>query len=136
MDYDSDITASFHKASELVKTWGEAVLPEGGTVEKSFTIEGISLWNTVSPMLAFGHLSRALSHRSQPVNLRDSCRILAKKAKRVAFDVGMPFVAGRNDCRSALHPITLTFFCIIDVCAAWWRLTSRSATSPTRMRGR
>lgn len=101
---------SFHKAAALVKIWGEATLPNGRTVEDVLTIDGISLWSVISPMLALGHIARVL--QSQPRhqgNLRDYCGRLAKKAKRLALDAVIPMVANRKDCDGWQHHPTFLF---------------------------
>lgn len=93
------LTESFHKAAGLVKAWGETTLPDGVTVEDALTIEGLSFWSAISPSLAFGHVSHALSRQSRPPGLMEPCRALVRKVRNTAFHIGMPFVAGRKACR-------------------------------------
>ena len=104
-----DMTANFHRAAELVKAWGEATLHDGGTVEDALTIGGLSFWSAVSPMLAFGHASQALSGRSSRATIKDSCRILVGKIRKTAFRVGMPIVAGRMACKGWPGPPSFLF---------------------------
>ena len=105
---NSDINVSFQRAAELVTSWGQAALPDGRTVEQSLTIEGISFWNAVSSMLAFGYLSQLLSHPPGQQASGNYRQTLAQKAKRVAFDVGMPLMAGNSGCRRwPSHPAFL-----------------------------
>ena len=94
-----DLTESFHKAAGLVKGWGETILPDGATVEDAFTIEGLSFWSAVSPSLAFGHVSKALSGLPRSPSLMESCRTLVRKVRNTSFHIRMPFVAGRKACR-------------------------------------
>lgn len=91
--------STFHKAAALVKIWGEAILPHGRTVEDVLTLDGISLWCVISPMLALGYIAPALSQPTYQSNLRDYCRTLARKAKRLARDAAIPIMGNRKGCK-------------------------------------
>lgn len=92
----SDITNSFQRAADFVRLWGESALPDGRTVEDLLTLEGISLWNVISPMLAFGHISSILSKPPQQSAARNYCRTRFQKAKLLAFDASVSIAARRK----------------------------------------
>jgi hypothetical protein len=103
----SDIRDSFERAADLVRLWGGSSLPDGKTVEELLTIEGISLWSVISPMLAFGHVSQILSKPSRQSNFNNFCRARIREAKRLAFDAAVSIAANKKGC--GCWPIQPTF---------------------------
>ena len=95
-----DITANFHKASDLVKAWGKATLPDGETVEDVLTIKGIPFWDVVSPIFAIGHISQALSHTPRQPKHKEYFRKIARNAYRLSIDAYVHCFAGARDGKS------------------------------------
>ena len=93
-----DIRNAFHKAAELVKSWGQSILPDGRTVAETFTFEGLSFWNAISPMLAFTYISPLLTSSSRQSTNGAFRQTLTQKAKHMAFDKGISVIAGTSGC--------------------------------------
>jgi hypothetical protein len=81
----NSIEASFHEAARLVKGWGEGKLPCGRSVEESLCIEGISFWDAIAPMLAFSHITPALSRPHRHGSFSRHYSALARKTKDLVF---------------------------------------------------
>ncbi|MEW6719242.1 MAG: CDP-glycerol glycerophosphotransferase family protein [Thermodesulfobacteriota bacterium] len=88
------ITANFHRSADLVKAWGEAVLPGGGTVAEALTVEGIPFWDVVSPSFAIAHVSRALSRPPREPAGKAFLRRIVRCAYRSGVDARIRAFAG------------------------------------------
>jgi hypothetical protein len=55
-----EITLQEH-AADLVRSWGNAILPNGKPLRDTFAIDGISLWDVIAPIMAVNYVPRALS---------------------------------------------------------------------------
>lgn len=106
----TNVTDSFHKAAALVKKWGHSCLPDGRTVNDLLTIDGISLWNAISPMLALSHISKVISQPAQVSIVGRYGRKIANEAKKVKFDCNRRISSSPVGCDG--WPKGNTFLCL------------------------
>jgi hypothetical protein len=59
----SDAIETLQYAAGLVKRWGQTPLPNGDTLEDILTVDGVSLWAAVAPILAAFILPKVLARK-------------------------------------------------------------------------
>lgn len=92
-----DTKENFHRAADLVKFWGKQKLPSGKTLEETLTINGLPLWDVISPTLALSHVSKILSEGDRyPSSSRLS--LWKHKSKTMALDMILPVIGNNNGC--------------------------------------
>ena len=110
----TELTESFHKSAALVKLWGRAKLQDGKTLEDILTIEGISMWSVVSPILAMSYIPDLVSkpsiHKSPLAKIKRFAINEAKKTKRHLFDCKAKMASNTVGCDS--WPKDSTFLCL------------------------
>jgi hypothetical protein len=93
----NNITAQLKLSSHLVKRWGDAVLPDGRSLQGALTLEGISLWSVVSSDLATTGVAKRLSDKSSATTFKDQfIHTLKNTAKRLMFDAKRKLYPGRR----------------------------------------
>ena len=56
----------FQQAADLLNSWGSTRLYDGNTLDELLTFDGISLWETVAPVLAAFNIPKALASQLPP----------------------------------------------------------------------
>lgn len=93
-----DKIENFHKAAYLVKSWGKQQLPSGKTLEEILTINGLSLWDVISPTLATDHVAKILSEVERLPSTPQRLSLYKHKSKILALDMVLPFIGNNNGC--------------------------------------
>lgn len=61
----SDNLDPLHSAAGLVRRWGQTRLPNGNTLSETLTLDGVSLWEVIAPVLAAFILPKELASKTR-----------------------------------------------------------------------
>lgn len=104
VDIDTDLLTS----AALVKCWGLSKLQNGRSLEDSLTIEGISLWSAVSPMLSNRCVSGLLSNKA--TIRKKLVYAFANKPRLAIFDWKTQSNSNATSCEC--WPTATAFLCL------------------------
>lgn len=94
----SDVVKQLERSVGIVKSWGQSLLPNGKSLEEQLTIDGLSLWDVMAPVMALYYVPVALSGQRSP-SLMQRLRPHVSLAKRRALNLVKRWQS-RNRCDS------------------------------------
>jgi hypothetical protein len=83
----SNIVDDLHRSAKIVKSIGDAVLPDGQTLSQSLTIDGIPYWDVFAPELARAYLPATLAENSYSELILQLTKPVLIKAKYFIRDL-------------------------------------------------
>ena len=81
-----DTAILYEKVSGLVKSWGSTCLPNGKTLSEIMTIQGIPLWEMMSPELACYIFPKTFSSEKMQISQLSWIKIYLGRVKQLTFE--------------------------------------------------
>ena len=94
-----DIIKNLHQSCRSGSNFeGKQKFPSGKTLEETLTVDGLSLWNVISPTLSINYVSKCLAGEKVSPFILQRISLSKHKLKAMAFDMILPFIGNNNGC--------------------------------------